>query len=127
MKIWMSLLLIALLVVVLAVWVALPWQGALVLAALLAAWLALTRSGRRAMSVASVGISTLGQRLGSSAFAAGTSAIASSYAGFTDAKRLPERLSTHSPPISIFHPRVSSSAARRTCNPKVSLRFMLSF
>src|ERR1700757_5470952 len=67
MKIWMSLLLIALLVVVLAVWVALPWQGALVLAVLCAAWLALTRSGRRALSVAGVGISTLGQRLGSSA------------------------------------------------------------
>ena len=67
MKIWTSLLLILLLALVLAVWVMLPWQGALVLAALLAAWLALTRSGRRAMSVANVGISTLGQRLGSSA------------------------------------------------------------
>jgi putative ABC transport system permease protein len=67
MKIWMSLLLILLLAVVLAVWVALPWQGALALAVLFAAWLALTRSGRRALSVASVGISTLGQRLGSSA------------------------------------------------------------
>ena len=67
MKIWMSLLLVLLLAVVLAVWVMLPWQGALVLAALLAAWLASTRSGRRAMSVANVGISTLGQRLGSSA------------------------------------------------------------
>ena len=33
----------------------------------LVAWLALTRSGRRAASVANVGISTLGQRLGSSA------------------------------------------------------------
>jgi putative ABC transport system permease protein len=45
----------------------LPWQGALVLVLLFAAWLALTRSGRRALSVADVGISTLGQRLGSSA------------------------------------------------------------
>ena len=67
MKIGLTLLLILLLVVVLACWVALPWQGALVLAVLFAAWLAATRSGHRAMSVANVGISTLGQRLGSSA------------------------------------------------------------
>jgi putative ABC transport system permease protein len=67
MKISVTLLLILLLVVVLVVWVMLPWQGALVLTALFAAWLAATRSGRRALSVANVGISTLGQRLGSSA------------------------------------------------------------
>ncbi len=67
MKISVTLLLILLLVVVLVAWVMLPWQGALVLAASLAAWLAATRSGRRALSVANVGISTLGQRLGSSA------------------------------------------------------------
>src|SRR4051812_39840193 len=67
MKISMTLLLILLLIVVLAAWVALPWQGALLLAALFAAWLAATRSGRRALSVTNVGISTLGQRLGSSA------------------------------------------------------------
>ena len=67
MKISMTLLLILLLAVVLVAWVMLPWQGALGLAALLAAWLAATRSGRRALSVANVGISTLGQRLGSSA------------------------------------------------------------
>jgi len=67
MKTWVSLLLILALVIALGIWVALPWQGALVLAALFAAWLALTRSGRRALSVANVGISTLGQRLGSSA------------------------------------------------------------
>ncbi len=67
MKVWMSLLLILLLAVALAVWVLLPWQGALVLAALFAAWLGLTRSGRRALSVANVGIGTLGQRRGSSA------------------------------------------------------------
>ena len=60
-------LLILLVIVVLLGWVMLPWQGALVLAALLVAWLALTRSGRRALSVANVGISTLAQRLGSSA------------------------------------------------------------
>jgi len=67
MKSWMTLLLLLFLAVVLGVWIALPWQGALVLTLLLALWLALTRAGRRAMSVASVGISTLGQRLGSSA------------------------------------------------------------
>ena len=67
MKISVTLLLILLLVAVLVVWVMLPWQGALVLTALFAAWLAATRSGRRSMSVANVGISTLGQRLGSSA------------------------------------------------------------
>jgi putative ABC transport system permease protein len=67
MKITVTLLLVLLLAVVLAVWVMLPWQGALVLAGLFAAWLVATRSGRRAMSVADVGISTLGQRIGSSA------------------------------------------------------------
>ncbi len=67
MKIGLILLLILLLAVVLAAWVMLPWQGALGLAGLLAAWLVATRPGRRAMSVANVGISTLGQRLGSSA------------------------------------------------------------
>jgi putative ABC transport system permease protein len=67
MKIGMTLSLVLLLAVVLAAWVLLPWQGALVLAALFAAWLAATRPGRRSLSVAGVGISTLGQRLGSSA------------------------------------------------------------
>jgi putative ABC transport system permease protein len=67
MKISMTLLLILLLIAVLVAWVVLPWQGALVLAVLFAAWLAATRAGRRALSVANVGISTLGQRLGSSA------------------------------------------------------------
>ena len=59
--------LLLLLPVALGIWVLLPWQGALVLAALLAAWLVLTRRGRQAASVASVGISTLRQRLGASA------------------------------------------------------------
>jgi len=67
MKSWMTILLLLFLAVVLGVWIALPWQGALVLTVLLALWLGLTRAGRRAMSVASVGVSTLGQRLGSSA------------------------------------------------------------
>ena len=68
MKISLTLLLILLLIVVLAAWVMLvAWPVALVLVVLLAAWLAATRSGRRALSVTNVGISTLGQRLGSSA------------------------------------------------------------
>jgi putative ABC transport system permease protein len=45
----------------------LPWPGAALLAVLIAAWLLLTRRGRQAASVANVGISTLPQRLGSSA------------------------------------------------------------
>lgn len=59
--------LLALIALVLAVWIALPWQAVLALVLAFALWMALTRSGRRAASVASVGISTLGQRLGSSA------------------------------------------------------------
>lgn len=62
-----NLLLVLLLVALLAIWVMLPWQGALLLAVLLGAWLVLARRGRQASSVASVGISTLSQRLGSSA------------------------------------------------------------
>jgi putative ABC transport system permease protein len=59
--------LVVLLVAVLTGWVFLPAAGALVLALLLAAWLLLTRRGRQALSVAAVGVSTLRQRLGSSA------------------------------------------------------------
>jgi len=55
------------LVVVMIGWVMLPWSGAVLLAVLIAAWLALTRRGRQSTSVANVGISTLRQRLGSSA------------------------------------------------------------
>jgi len=67
MRFLMNFLLLVLLAVVLAAWVMLPWPGAIVLAALIAAWLVLTRRGRQAASVANVGISTLKQRLGSSA------------------------------------------------------------
>ena len=67
MRFLMNFLLLVLLVVVLAAWVMLPWPGAVVLAVLIAAWLVLTRRGRQAASVANVGISTLKQRLGSSA------------------------------------------------------------
>lgn len=63
----MNVLLFVFLLVVLAAWVMLPWPAAVVLALLFAAWLLLTRRGRQTRSVASVGISTLGQRLGASA------------------------------------------------------------
>lgn len=62
-----NLLLIVILIVLLAAWVMLPWPGALALAVLLALWLAFTRRGRQTGSVASVGLSTLQQRLGASA------------------------------------------------------------
>jgi putative ABC transport system permease protein len=67
MRFLMNFLLVLLLIAVLAAWVMLPWPGAIVLAVLMAAWLLFTRRGRQAGSVANVGISTLGQRLGSSA------------------------------------------------------------
>jgi putative ABC transport system permease protein len=67
MRFLMNVLLLVLLLGVLAVWVMLPWPGAVLLALLIAAWLLLTRRGRQAASVANVGISTLRQRLGSSA------------------------------------------------------------
>jgi putative ABC transport system permease protein len=63
----MNVLLFVFLLVVLVAWVMLPWPAAVVLALLLAAWLLLTRRGRQTRSVASVGISTLSQRLGASA------------------------------------------------------------
>ncbi len=62
-----NVLLFVFLLAVMAAWVMLPWFGALGLALLLAAWLLLTRRGRQTLSVAGVGISTLGQRLGSAA------------------------------------------------------------
>ena len=67
MKFLKTLGLVLLLVVMLAVWVMLPWQGALALAVLLALWMFLFRSGMQTRSVAAVGISTLTQRMGSSA------------------------------------------------------------
>lgn len=66
MKFLINLGLVVLAVVALAIWVKLPWIGALVLAAVFALWLALTRTGRQAASVTKVGIGTLNQRLGSS-------------------------------------------------------------
>jgi putative ABC transport system permease protein len=51
----------------LVVWTALPWFVVLILAALLALWLVVARTGRRTLSVTRVGMSTLAQRLGSTA------------------------------------------------------------
>ncbi|HET8899345.1 MAG TPA: ABC transporter permease [Rhodanobacteraceae bacterium] len=65
-KFLLNLGLLLLIAVVLAMWVKLPWQGALVLLGLLVLWMGLTRSGRQAGSVTAVGASTLRQRLGSS-------------------------------------------------------------
>jgi putative ABC transport system permease protein len=67
MKFLKNLGLVVLTIVMLAAWVMLPWQGALALAVLVALWMFLFRGGAQARSVASVGISTLSQRLGSSA------------------------------------------------------------
>ena len=57
-----------LLVIVIAIGVLifLPWPVLVALAAVLALWMALTRTGRQAWSVTQVGIATIPQRLGSS-------------------------------------------------------------
>lgn len=62
-----SLALFAALIVGLIVWIALPWPALLAIAVAFAFWMAFTRRGRQAASVTAVGISTLRQRLGSSA------------------------------------------------------------
>ncbi|WP_049621884.1 ABC transporter permease [Frateuria defendens] len=62
-----NLLLLVLLMAALVLWVWLPWSVVLGLAVLFAGWMAFTRRGRQAASVTGVGISTLRQRLGSSA------------------------------------------------------------
>ena len=51
----------------LVVWTMLPWFAVLALAIVLALWLAFTRRGRQTLSVTNVGISTMRQRIGSSA------------------------------------------------------------
>jgi putative ABC transport system permease protein len=51
-----------LLTVSLGAWIVLPWQGALLLVALLALWLLLSRSGRLALAVTGIGIASLPQR-----------------------------------------------------------------
>ena len=64
---FINVVLFTFLLLVMAAWVLLPWPGAFALAVLLAAWLSFTRRGRQALSVAGVGISTLGQRRGATA------------------------------------------------------------
>ena len=59
--------LVLLTALVVAVWVALPWPGAVGLAVLSALWLYFTRVGVQTRSVALVGISTLNQRVAASA------------------------------------------------------------
>jgi putative ABC transport system permease protein len=67
MKFLKNLGLIVLLAFVLVGWVMLPWFGAVGLAVLLGLWMFLTRRGAQARSVTGVGVSTLSQRIGSSA------------------------------------------------------------
>ena len=59
--------LFAIVVAWLIVWTMLPWQAILGLAVALLLWLVLTRRGRQTLSVTHVGLSTVTQRLGSSA------------------------------------------------------------
>ncbi|MGA7438841.1 MAG: ABC transporter permease [Luteibacter sp.] len=61
-----GLLLLAIIVLFLVVWTALPWQGVVGLAIALAVWMVATRRGRQTWQVTRVGLSTLAQRLGSS-------------------------------------------------------------
>jgi putative ABC transport system permease protein len=61
-----NLLMIVLIAVAIAVLVYLPWPALIALVVLLAAWMALTRTGRQAWSVTKVGIATIPQRIGSS-------------------------------------------------------------
>ena len=56
-----------LLAVALAGWIFIPWWGVLILVALIALWLTLTRSGRLALAAANIGIASLPQRWGASA------------------------------------------------------------
>ncbi|WP_431263294.1 ABC transporter permease [Roseateles chitinivorans] len=67
MKFLKNLGLVVLLALVLVGWVMLPWFGAVGVAVLLALWMLLTRRGAQARSVTGVGVSTLSQRIGSSA------------------------------------------------------------
>jgi putative ABC transport system permease protein len=62
-----NLLTLLVVIVGVTVFLILPWQGMLVLLVALALWMGLTRRGQQTASVAGVGVSTLTQRLGSSA------------------------------------------------------------
>jgi putative ABC transport system permease protein len=59
--------LLVMLAVGLAIWIRLPWYAVAAIALLFALWMTTTRRGRQTASVTAVGVSTLGQRLGSSA------------------------------------------------------------
>jgi len=61
-----GLLLVFVVVLGIAAWLALPWYVLLALAVLFGAWMVLTRRGRQASSVTQVGLSTLRQRLAAS-------------------------------------------------------------
>ncbi|MBP3974515.1 ABC transporter permease [Pseudoxanthomonas spadix] len=64
-RLW-NLLSTVLLIAALGAWIALPWQGVLAVAVVLALWLVLTRSGRLALAAARIGIASLPQRWGAS-------------------------------------------------------------
>ncbi|MEP6634729.1 MAG: ABC transporter permease, partial [Luteimonas sp.] len=61
-----NLISILLLAVGLAVWIMLPWYAVIVVAIVLALWLAFTRGGRLALAAARIGIASLPQRWGAS-------------------------------------------------------------
>jgi putative ABC transport system permease protein len=61
-----NLLAVIAMIVGLGIWIALPWQGILGVAVLLALWLMLTRTGRVALAATRVGIASLPQRWGAS-------------------------------------------------------------
>jgi len=66
MSVLIYLLALVAIVVAISALVMLPWTALLVVVLVLAAWMALTRTGRQAWSVTRVGIATIPQRLGSS-------------------------------------------------------------
>ena len=61
-----NLVVVLVLIVALGVWIALPWQGVLAVAVLLALWLVLSRGGRLALEATRIGIASLPQRWGAS-------------------------------------------------------------
>lgn len=65
-KLLLNLGLVLLLILAVYGWTWLPWFGAIALALVFAAWLALSRGGRQAASVTAVGVSTIRHRAGSS-------------------------------------------------------------
>ena len=65
MKFLIGLLTLIVVIVGVFVFLSLPWQGLIVLLVLLGAWMLFTRRGQQAAQVTGIGVSTLGQRLGS--------------------------------------------------------------